>query len=422
MSSASKNADISRTMRETLDRHSRMDCLVFELKIVANKLNREQREYITGIFREAKWIRNALVNDIHSLKPNFKTVPVKAGDTVEERPLRYISSQMKQSAVKRVHSEIKGLAAHKRKGDKVGALKFKSFCNSVELKQFGVTYDILFDRNRVRIQGIKKPVYVRGLRQIPEDAEFANARLLRKASGLYIHVTCFVPRKIPAYTGHMEGIDFGIGHNLTFTDGRVEDICVPESKKVRLASRRLNKSYHRSGNKKSHNHSKRRNALRIAYEKDANRRRELANQTVHNILAENDLVAIQDEMIHNWHAGLFGKQVQHSAMGFIKAKLKTSFKVHVVERSFPSTQICPVCGGLTKHPLTKRDYDCAHCGYHHDSRDQKSAQSILDKVLFDLEVSPEQRAKSLAEVSSSAPVSLDTVRKNPPVKQEAQVL
>ena len=91
---------------------------------------------------------------------------------------------------------------------------------------------------------------------------------------------------------------------------------------------------------------------------------------------------MQDEMIANWHSGLFGKQVQHSSMGFIKAKLKNSLKVHVVETSFPSTQICPICGSLTKHPLNKRDYDCKACGYHHDSRDIKSAQSILDYVLM----------------------------------------
>ena len=422
MNSAGKKDRIRETLKKTHIRHSEMDCRVFELKAVSGKLNRCQKESINGIFREAKWIRNALISDMNCLEPNFKCVPVKVKDVIEIRELKYIGSQMKQSVVSQVRSEIKGLSTHKKKGDKVGKLKYKSYCNSVPLKQYGITYAIMFDENRVRIQGIKKPLYVRGLRQIPADAEIANARLVRKASGLYIHVTCFLPKKEAVYTGHMEGIDFGIGHNLTFTDGHTADICVPESKGVKLASKRLNKAFRRNEKKKSHNHRKRQKKLRAAYEKVVNRRSEKANQTVHEILTENDLIAMQDEMIHSWHAGLFGKQVQYSAMGLIKAKLKTSSKVHVVDRSYPSTQICPVCGRLTKHPLARREYNCAYCGYHHDSRDQKSAQTILSKVLSDIQVSPEQRAQSLVETGSAVPVSMDTEDKNSSVKQEAQGL
>ena len=98
--------------------------------------------------------------------------------------------------------------------------------------------------------------------------------------------------------------------------------------------------------------------------------------------------------------------MQHSVVGYIKAKLMKNFKVHVVARSYPSTQICPECGNLTKHPLKKRDYDCKYCGWHHNSRDQKSAQMILERALYEIQVSPEQRAKSLAEVSPSTQVPI----------------
>ena len=83
-----------------------------------------------------------------------------------------------------------------------------------------------------------------------------------------------------------------------------------------------------------------------------------------------------------------------------------NFKVHVVARSYPSTQICPKCGKLTKHPLNKRDYDCKYCGWHHNSRDQKSAQMILERAEYEIQVSLEQRAKSLVEVSPSTQVPI----------------
>ena len=92
-------------------------------------------------------------------------------------------------------------------------------------------------------------------------------------------------------------------------------------------------------------------------------------------------------------------------MGYIKAKLKTNLKTYVVSRSYPSTQICPVCGRKTKQPLKKRDYDCSYCGFHHESRDVKSAQSILSRALYEVNVSPEQRAKSLVEADTATQVS-----------------
>jgi len=180
------------------------------------------------------------------------------------------------------------------------------------------------------------------------------------------------------------------------------------------------------GKVKSKNHRKRQQVLQRAYERQTNKKNDLANKTVHDILENYDFVAIQDEMIANWHRGLFGKQVQHSAMGKIKSKLKNSSKTHIVPRSFPSTQKCPFCGKNTKHPVSKRDYTCGYCGYYHPSRDVKSAQMILSEALAS-DVSLEQRTKSPVELKSTddyahSPFAVGMVIKTPAVKQEAQVL
>ncbi len=100
----------------------------------------------------------------------------------------------------------------------------------------------------------------------------------------------------------MVGIDFGIGHNLTLSNGETIDIYVPESQGVKLASKRINQAYKRNGKKKSNNHDRRAKKLRRAYEKDKNRRLDKANRAVHEILSRNDFVAMQDEMIHSWQA------------------------------------------------------------------------------------------------------------------------
>ena len=415
-----KNRQIADTMKNTLERHSRMDCKTYEVKVIGNKLNKTHREYINGIFREAKWIRNAFISNKDSVKTNIKEVPVKVKDKTEIRTLEYIGSQMKQSVIRQISSEIKSLSSNKKQGRKTGRLKYKSVCNAINLKQYGNTYSIDFDHNRIRVQNIKKPLYVRGLKQIPDEAEICNAKMVRKASGLYFYITCYVSKKEYIPTDKEVGIDFGIEHNLTLSDGNIFDIFVKESKMIKRLSKKINRSWIRNGRTNSNNNLKRIALLKKEYEHLHHQRKDKANNIVHDILNDYDFIAIQDEMIHNWHSGLFGKQVQNSAMGLIKAKLKNSSKTFVVDRSFPSTQICPVCGCLTKHPLSERKYKCVHCGYEHPSRDIKSAQSILDEALK--QVSMEHRTQSPGEIESSTVADLSAHGKICAMTQEAQVL
>lgn len=380
MDRLAKNQKIKETGKATRERRKDMLCRVFEVKADLSRMSKSQRNDVNTLFREAKWFRNAYLAD-NGLSDKSRSVKVKVKDVFEERELTLLGSQIKQSIISEVKDSIRGLAVLKEKGHKVGALKFKSVCNCVNLKQFHVTYDIDKDRSRIRVQGIRKPFKVRGLEQIPDDAEIANAKFIRKASGLYFHITCYVPKEEKHIPHRSVGIDFGISDNLVFSDGREPvNICVPESKGTKLASRRMNKALSHNGNQKSNKHYKRKNKVRKAYEKDKNRRKDLANKAVHEILNNYDFIAIQDEMIHNWHKGIFGKQVQHSAIGVIKEELKNSSGVYVVSRDFPSTQICPECGKLTKHPLKMRSYTCQYCGYHHPSRDEKAAGSILEEA------------------------------------------
>ena len=422
-----KNDTIRQTIKETRERHNNMRCRIIEVKCVKGKLSKTDKNALDTVFREGKWFRNDLIakGDTSLFDDKVKSVKVKTGDTFEERPLTMLSSHMKQSIVDSVRSEIKGLSTKKSKGDKVGHLKFKSVMNSVNLKQYGNTYRIDFENDRISVQGIKKPFKVRGLDQIPEDAEIANAKLVRKPSGYYFHITIYTKRD-DKETGTAVGVDFGIGTNITTSDGDKYDINVPETKGIKLASRRVNKSLKRNGGKKSKNHHRRKKKLRRAYEKQTNIKHDKANKIV-SVLLEYDIVAIQDELIAAWHHGRFGKQVQHSAMGLIKARLKTSPKTIVAPASFPSTQKCPVCGKNTKHPLSKRSYECSHCGYAHPDRDVKAANMILIEALetaSDDIVSTEHRAKSPVEVRPSggcmdSSFAMNAVVKVPPVKQEA---
>lgn len=376
----------------TQERHALMDCKVFEVKVSRTKLSKYQKTMLSTYFRQANYIYNHLVAH-GTFDTTSKEIEVLCGDKYETRQLE-LGSGIKQGIREKFYTSTKSLKGRKSQGYKIGRLKFKSYTNVLPLKQYNNTYSIDFDKNTIRIQGIKQPFRVRGLKQIPADAEICNAELVRKASGYYFHIVTFVPKKVKLTNGQQVGIDFGIKTNITLSNGEKFNTYSPESKGTKLASRRFNRK-----KKGSNNRRRSLSKLRVAYEKDTNKRQDKAKKLI-AYLSTFDLVAFQDENIKAWHK-VFGKKVQHSSMGFIKAALQTKANSIMIDQSFPSTQLCPVCGSLTKHNLNKRNYDCQHCGYHHDDRDVKAAQTILK---YATNVSPEQRANSLVELKISARV------------------
>ncbi len=85
---------------------------------------------------------------------------------------------------------------------------------------------------------------------------------------------------------------------------------------------------------------------------------------------------MQDENIAGWHKGLFGRTVQHSILGLVKAKLAENERVTMLSSRAPTTKYCPQCGKLKKDiTLSDRVYECS-CGYRED-RDIHAARNMI---------------------------------------------
>ena len=73
---------------------------------------------------------------------------------------------------------------------------------------------------------------------------------------------------------------------------------------------------------------------------------------------------------------LFGRTVQHSILGLVKAKLMKCERVTVLPSSAPTTKYCPNCGKFKKDiKLSDRIYNC-DCGYSED-RDIHAARNMI---------------------------------------------
>ena len=161
--------------------------------------------------------------------------------------------------------------------------------------------------------------------------------------------------------------------------------------------------------KGSNNYLKTLKKISKEYQNTSNKKNELANKIVRELLDSSGLIYMQDEMIKNWHSGLFGKQVQVSILGRLKSKLAKHPRVCVIDRSCATTQLCPECGSLNRHSLDKRVYHCP-CGYTQD-RDIHSAGNMLvfaenkNNIVKNFGVgrtsTPVERAPSASETSES---------------------
>ena len=276
-----------------------------------------------------------------------------------------------------VKTDVSNLAKAKKAGLKVGRLQYKHECNEINLKQFGNTYKIKA-HNKISVQNIGVLV-VNGLEQIDlDEVEFANAKLIKKPSGFYIHLTMYSKKQPqPMTEKEVLGLDMGIKDQLTFSNGVKVNFYLEESEQLKGLMRKLSRQA-----KGSNQYKQTLNRIKRIFEYMDNKKSDVANKLNH-VLKQNYIICFQDELLNSWkrkkskHKFSFGKQVQHGILGRVKDKLKKNGSNIMLESSVPTTQTCPECGSLTKHSLDKRKYHCNHCGFENADRDIHSANMMV---------------------------------------------
>lgn len=384
---SSKNQQIAQTLKDTRTRRKQLEAKTYELKINMNKLSKHQENTIKQMCLEYKWVYNDAISHLkanNSLKEydtKLKTVDVKLGKDNNEydtRLLKTLPASMKQFAKAQIIDSLKGLKTLKTNGQKVGSIEYrKQDITSLVFKQVGIDFNINYANNTVKLSKIGS-VKVRGLNQFSHDAEIGGRlKLLIRPTGYYLHVTVYT---IPTDYSHVPkgsvvGLDMGIKTMLTTSNGIEYDCKIYHTSRLKKLQRKLSRQV-----KGSNNYSKTLNSIRAEYEKIANKKNDYANKVVHDLLNNYETVVLQDENIKGWHSGLFGRQVQVSCLGRLKASLislKDSPRVVVIPKSCATTQLClgENCGRLNKMPLSQRTYSC-DCGYS-APRDTHSANSMI---------------------------------------------
>lgn len=406
-----KNERIKQSRIETRLKRKTQILKIFELKVNCHHTSKEDFKKFNEIFKQAKWIQNDVIasNDVfhYNYKDHRKVINFDKDKNRVERDIT-IQTGVHQCIIAQVQQDIVNLSKSKKHGNKIGKLKFKSECNFIPLRTGMLK---IKSSKRISIPMFKN-LCVYGLEQfinIP-NYEIANAVLIRKASGIYIHIGVYFPKLNNEYKLKNKniGLDFGIKTAITTSDGDFFECDKQETEQLKFLQKQLHKKQ-----KGSKRYWKLRNQIRKEYEHISNQKKDVANKIVHKLLSENDIIYFQDEQISKWSkkkhskkngkkCGFsFGRQVQSSCLGRVKQKLidleKTnrSFKI---SKWMPTTKFCPKCGCLNTLTLTDRTYVC-DCGYTCD-RDVHASKNVL---LFG---STKRTAECLEQASAEASTSM----------------
>ena len=365
-----KNKRIAQTRKENKKRRKNMDVLVRTVKIQRNKLSSSQREKLNRLFLEGKWLYNTAIAhnqfDEKFRKSLNHTAEIKLPNgEIEIRDLEVLGGQLQQGVLARMRGNLKGLSALKKKGHKVGSLKFISEMNSIPLVQFEVTYKIR--GSKIKIANIPGWMRVKGLNQFTDADEFASAELLRKGKDFYVALTIYrnkdthsslVTKKFTPNT--TIGLDMGVSTHITFSDGSSVTARVEESDRLKRLSRKLERQ-----EKGSKAFVQTKELISDEHRKVVNKRNDAANKVSSWILGH-EHVFMQDENISSWKKKYSqargSRSIQYGILGRVKAQLIDHSRVTILKRNVATTATC-ICGEKTPHSLDKRTYFCPQCGY-----------------------------------------------------------
>ena len=183
------------------------------------------------------------------------------------------------------------------------------------------------------------------------------------------------------HTDKQVGIDLGVKDFVITSDGEVfenKHFLKKEEKKMKRLQRQLSRKV-----KGSNNREKQRVKIAKLFERITNKKEAYIHYVVNELLYHYDTIFMEDlnvqGMLINHH---LSKAI--SEVGFYKFKeilstkaLANDKKVLLVDRFYPSSKTCSVCGYKKQDlKLSDRSWVCPQCGTKHD-RDINAAVNIL---------------------------------------------
>ncbi len=219
---------------------------------------------------------------------------------------------------------------------------------------------------------------VRWSRELPSDP--SSVTIIKDAAGRYFvsFVVQTNDRPLPLSDTEV-GIDLGLSTFAVLSDGRT--IATPRF--LRQAQRRLRKAQKALSRKEKGSKNRARARVRVAkvHATVSDARRDWAHKHSTRIVRDNQAVFVEDLCVKGLARTRLAKSVHDAGWSLFTRMLEEKaarYGRHFgkVDRFFPSSRMCSVCGAIDgKKLLHVRTWTCT-CGTSHD-RDLNAAKNIL---------------------------------------------
>ncbi|MER6358869.1 RNA-guided endonuclease TnpB family protein [Streptomyces sp. NPDC001634] len=241
-----------------------------------------------------------------------------------------------------------------------------------------------FRHGRLYLAKMLEPLAIVWSRPLPEGAAPTTVTVSRDAAGRwFVSMLCEdVGVKPHPPTDTAVGIDAGLDHLLVLSTG--EKIANPRHERrdrARLA--KAQRELCRKAKGEGANRRKARIKVARIHARIADRRRDLLHKLTSKLVRENQTLVIEDLAVRNMVRNRTrDRAISDAAWSEFRNMLEYKAawygrEVVAVDRWFPSSRLCSVCGALqVKMPLHVRVWTCDSCGTTHD-RDVNASKNLL---------------------------------------------
>ena len=345
--------------------------------------NREQTELLAKHFGCSRYVYNFFLNQ---RKEQYKLTGKTDNYYAQAKTLTTLKKQEETAWLKEVNAQtlqfaIRSLEAAYNNFFKKRA-KFPNFKSKHSKNSFTVPQFASVAGGRLFIRKFKEGIKCRVHREI--KGKVGKVTITKTPSGKYF-VSVFTKEEYVTpleKTGKSIGVDMGLKDLLTTSEGET----FKNNRYTRRYECKLAKAQQHLSRKKKGSRGFENQRLKVArlHEKISNSRTDYLHKCSISLVRRYDIICIEDlnvkGMVKNHR---ISKSITDASWGKFVSMLTykaewNEKKIVKIDRFYPSSQSCHVCGYLNKETkdLSVREWECPECHTRHD-RDINAAINIL---------------------------------------------
>ena len=193
------------------------------------------------------------------------------------------------------------------------------------------------------------------------------------------------------------GIDLGVRRFATIVTNKGQKLgqnhskkLVPLLSKIRHIQSKMDRSLHVNNGNKTKNYFRLHKKFRSLWKRYHNIKIDTLHKFTYELTHKFSMIAIEDLNVQEMRSKKrnmrsLSRRIANSSFYIFRELLTYKCKLYgvdlvVVDRFFPSSQLCAKCGNRKPMPLKNKVYECPVCGFHHD-RDINAAANLLKEAI-----------------------------------------